>query len=89
LAENPDARRTNPSTPASATSCHPQIAHPKQVVGREREDKLKVQCRGADKPSLAQAADGLGPAKAFLDPVADALADGITGVAGGALIDRR
>ena len=50
---------------------------------------MKVQLRAADKPTHAHAADGLRPAEAFLDPLAHALANGITLVAGGAPIDRR
>ena len=37
----------------------PKVAYPNQVVGRERQDKLKVQLRAADKPALAHAADGV------------------------------
>jgi hypothetical protein len=38
---------------------------------------------------LAPASHGLGPAKGFVDALADAPGDGIAGMAGGAAVDRR
>ena len=81
-AVNRCSRRTNPSTARSAKPGYPEIAHPNQIVGREGQDKLKVQLRAADKPALAHAADGLRPAKAFFDSFTDSLAERITFVAG-------
>jgi len=67
----------------------PQIAHLNQIVSCKRHQRLEIQIRLAHKPTRAHAADGLRPAKAFLDPRPDSLADHITFVAGGASIDRR
>ena len=72
-----------------STQHHAQIAHPHQVVRRHRQDKLEVQLLAADKPALSQPTDGLCPTKTLLDALAEALAGGIAGVAGGASIDRR
>jgi hypothetical protein len=64
-------------------------AHPDQVIGRERHYELEVALLAANEPALGQTTNGLGPAKAFLDPLADRLAGGVTRVADHALIDGR
>lgn len=40
-------------------------------------------------PGLAQPGDSLGPAKRLLSPLADALADGVAGMARGSAVDGR
>jgi hypothetical protein len=67
----------------------PRIAHRNQIVGRKPHRELEVQLLAANEPALAQTTYGLGPARTFLDPLAERLTDGITGVAGSAPIDGR
>lgn len=50
---------------------------------------MEIQLITPYKAALAQPADGLEPAKAFFDPLADRLAGPVTGVAGGASVDGR
>ena len=64
-----------------STCRHPQIAHPNQVVGCGSQHEVEVQLFTTHKPALAQSANGLEPAEAFFDPLADRLAGSVTGVA--------
>ncbi len=51
--------------------------------------ELPVDLGQAAVPGLAQPADSLGPAKRLLSHLADALADGVAGMARGSAIDGR
>ena len=72
-----------------STCCHSQIAHPNRVVGGRSQHKLEVELFTPYKPALAQPANGLEPAEAFFDPLADRQAGSVSGVAGGAPVDGR
>ena len=82
-------RRIDRAAGGSSTRIHAQVLHPHQIVGGEGQQELKVQLGLPDSPALVQSLHGLGSAKAFIDPLADPLADGVAGVTRGAPIDRR
>src|SRR5208337_5043016 len=65
-----------------------QVAHPDQVVGSSCKSESPTDSGDATVTSLAQPADGLEPAEDLFHPLAPPLAESITGVAGGAAIDR-
>ena len=69
--------------------CAEQPRQADQVVGCHRQGELPVDFGQAAVPGLAQPGDGLGPAERLLDPLADALADGVAGMARGAAVDCR
>src|SRR3546814_7194112 len=60
-----------------------------QIVGNGREGEGQVDASPPAEPGLTQSGHGLDPAERLLDPLADALAGGIAGMAGGAPVDRR
>ena len=66
-----------------------QFGQPDKVVGGHGEGELPVDFRQPAMPHLAQAGHRLGPAEGLLDAFADALGDRISGMAGGAGVDRR
>src|SRR5215207_7260943 len=65
-----------------------QLDQADEVVGGGGQVCPTLVARQAPVAQLAPAADGLGPAEDLLDPLADALAEGIAGMAGGAAVDR-
>jgi hypothetical protein len=66
-----------------------QLGQPDQVAGRGGQGEHPADPGGAAMPGLAQAAGGLDPTEGFLDPLADALADDVAGIARRPAIDRR
>ena len=64
-----------------------QIAHPDQVVGRQREGEHPSNPLQAAVAGLAQAADGLEPTEDLLDAFAFLLTNRIAGMTSGARID--
>src|SRR3546814_20089337 len=60
-----------------------------QIVGNGREGEGQVDASPPAEPGLTQSGHGLDPAERLLDLLADALAGGIAGMAGGAPVDRR
>src|SRR3954467_490080 len=58
-----------------------------QVVGGRGEGEHPAHPGGASMTGLAQSCDGLDPAEHFLDALANAHADSVTGVPGGAAVD--
>ena len=64
-----------------------QIAHPDQVVGRQREGEHPADPSQTAVTSLAQAAHGLEPTEDLLDPFALLLAYQIAAMTSRALID--
>ena len=74
-------------TPDGSRSCQRQIAHPDQIVGRQREGEHPSDPSDSAVARLAQASDGLEPAEDFFDAFAFLLADHIAGMTSGALID--
>src|SRR5260370_12364524 len=66
-----------------------QIAHPDQVVGRQREGEYPSNPFQTAVASLAQAADRLDPTEDLLDSFALLLTNRIAGMTGGARIDDR
>lgn len=66
-----------------------QRRHSGQVVTGEGEDGLGRHLRQANKPSLAQTADGLRPTKDFVDQLALLEADCVTGMPGRPAVDGR
>jgi len=65
----------------------PQVFHAYQVVGRCMEIKLPGNLLNASIHGLSQSADGLHPAKAFLDPFSDPLAYAVIRMSGGSAIN--
>ena len=61
-----------------------QAADAHQVVGREREQRLRVDPGQSDEAGLAHPADGLDPTEGFLDLFALADTDGVAGMTRGA-----
>jgi hypothetical protein len=67
----------------------PAIWATRQVVGCSREGEGPTDAIAYPELGLLLAADRLHPAEGFLDPFADALADGVSGVSRGSAVDRR
>jgi hypothetical protein len=76
------------SSPARSCRHRQQFGQPRQVVGRSREGEVPTDAIASSELGLLLPADRLHPAEGFLDPFADALADGISGVSRGAAVDR-
>src|SRR6185436_6721865 len=66
-----------------------QLRQSDEIVGGCGEGKSEADPGGAPEPGLALAGDRLDPAEGLLDAFADALADGITGMARRPSVDRR
>ena len=66
-----------------------QARDSEQVVGSGDQVGVHLHSFASTVASFAQAADGLHPTERLLDPLADALALGIAGMARGAPVDRR
>lgn len=66
-----------------------QLGQPDQIIGGRREGERPVDLLEAAELGSSQACDGLDPAERLLDPLADAQAGCVAGVASGAAIDRR
>src|SRR6476661_510332 len=64
-------------------SCLEQFGQADQIVGRGRERELPADAVLAAMPGAALQGHLLDPAEAFLDPLADALADRVAGMGGG------
>src|SRR5689334_4466835 len=66
-----------------------QLGDSNEVVGGGRKREQEADPGGSSVSGLAQERHRLDVAEAFLDPLADALAEPVAGMAGGAPIDRR
>ena len=66
-----------------------QLGQADQIVGRGRQRELPADALLAAMPGAPLQGDLLDPAEAFLDPLADALAHRVAGMAGGPPVDRR
>jgi hypothetical protein len=67
--------------------CTPQITHPHQIVGGQREGKHPTDSSHSAMPRFTQAGDGLEPAEDFFYPFAFLLANRVAGMTSGAVID--
>src|SRR5215210_2009248 len=65
-----------------------QVPQADQVVGRRGEGHDPIDELSAAVPELPQATDGLHPAEDLLDQLPLLLTDGVTGLPGGAAVDR-
>src|SRR5580704_532605 len=65
-----------------------QVADADQVVSRAGEEEPASVSLPTLEAQLAATSDGLGPAEALLDPLADALTDRVAGVPCGSAVDR-
>src|SRR5688500_16813357 len=65
-----------------------ELAHPKEAVGSGDEGSGQGRSLNASEPRPPEAAYGLHPAKDFLDPFADHVADSVAAMACGAAVDR-
>lgn len=66
-----------------------QLRQADQIVGGHREGELPIDFEQPAMARLAQSGDGFSLAERFLDTLADAQADGVAGMAGGAAVNRR
>jgi len=66
---------------------HNEFREPNQVVGGGRQGEGPSDFLDSSIFRLSEAADGLHPAEAFLDPLANALADRLAGMARGGPVD--
>src|SRR5215469_11709926 len=72
-----------------SSRCGQNLRNADEIVGGGRQHEEPFDQRPSTMACLAQTADGLDPAEGFLDPLPLDGADAITGVTGGAGIDRR
>jgi hypothetical protein len=66
-----------------------QLRQPRQIVGGCREAEGPPDAIASSKLGLLLSGDHLDPTEGFFDSLADALADGVAGMARRAAIDRR
>src|SRR5258708_17486502 len=77
------------SAPQTDSSrCGEQLGDANEIVSGSSEDEEPFHQAAPTMPGLAETADGLHPAKGFLDPLALDRADPIAGMAGRARVDR-
>src|SRR5258708_5870288 len=77
------------SAPQTDSSrCGEQLGDANEIVSGSSEDEEPFHQAAPTMPGLAETADGLHPAKGFLDPLALDRADPIAGMAGRARADR-
>src|SRR3984893_14128793 len=71
-----------------SSRCGEQLGDANEIVSGSSEDEEPFHQAAPTMPGLAETADGLHPAKGFLDPLALDRADPIAGMAGRARVDR-
>jgi hypothetical protein len=89
---NAESRHGDSGVPVSPRSHHwlgEQSGQAGEVIGRHGEGELPADLGQSAMTHLAQPSDCLGPAESFLHAFANALGDGIAGVADRAAVDRR
>ena len=76
-------------TPPSSYCLFQQIAHPHQIVGRQRPSEHPTHPSGSPEARFAHPPHGLQPTKDFFHPFAQALASPVTGTTGCPAIQSR